>query len=783
MSTNWPLLSPAFPAKAGQPNSRPSTARSRPGTMATIATIATTTTTITAAPFPPGDMKIPPRTRRLTGPAKDASEDYHDFIGAVEKSTKRAMFTEQKRKRRRAQHLPVGTTRLFDHGRMRLVPFPSANPKDPLNLPEWRKWAAVVSMSMFGALAVATEVANGNLLEPIFALQYAGANPNAIQNASFTLSTNSASVNLTSALDPLLPTGTSLLPAGQLNMLSTIPLLTAAAASYVQVPLSVAVGRRPVLLLASLCAWIGALWASLSSNNFDPSSAASMSSAFQQHLGARALVGLGSGAVNALIPLVAAHDLFFLHQRHIVLAVVFAIQAVVTAGLSASAPVLATFFDWRWLYYIVGTAGFLAWLALVAFVPETRWTLRTKTQLCGGGCGGDADQCVYAADSTMNNSDVLHARLDHEAYGGRTLWTDMGIFVVSPFGAWEWSRAGSCVLDLARTLLLPAVVWVALIQTILFVAFQAATQLTVTAMLTASTASTDAFARSGLALGVSLGSAGVLTVVLGGYVSGRFTLGVTRHLRAQQNRRMSMLDPAARRAMKKTRPTVRREAEHNLPVMVLPLALAIAGSFLFGVVLYYAMEASDSTITTHSSHMWVMLLAATSLLALAMLLAVVAGSVYLIESYPVWAGPCLVHANSLRFVAAFFLSGKTAELVSSKGALESWAVYAEVLIVASLGLPALFFSGRWLRAWAAGTVQGGGVEEVAPEEKRTGDRATMISPAPSDTSTSMSISTTTTTTMTSSSVFDQAPHPGTRADIPFDQESVKDESAITGRAL
>lgn len=123
MSTSWPLLSPALPAAAagqaqGQPQqpSRPTTAGSRPATMATVATVGTgtTTTTITAG--------IPARTKWLSGPAKDAREDYHHFIGDVEKSTKQTVFSEQKRRRRRAQYLPVGTTRLFDHGRMRLIP-------------------------------------------------------------------------------------------------------------------------------------------------------------------------------------------------------------------------------------------------------------------------------------------------------------------------------------------------------------------------------------------------------------------------------------------------------------------------------------------------------------------------------------------------------------------------------------------------------------------------------------------------------------------------------------
>ncbi|ERT00547.1 hypothetical protein HMPREF1624_03921 [Sporothrix schenckii ATCC 58251] len=740
--------------------------------MTTVATFGsgTTTTTITAG--------TPTRPKRLSGPAKDAREDYHDFIGTVEKSTKQTVFSEQQRKRRRAQRLPVGTTRLFDHGRMRLIPFPSANPKDPLNLPEWRKWAAILVMSMFGALAVATETASGNLLEPIFALQYAGVNPVAIRNATFTLSTTSASLNLTTILGPLLPPDTTPFSTSQINMLTTVPMLTTAAASYVQIPLSVAVGRRPVLLLASACAWIGALWAGLSSSGSQAATAATMSSAFQQHVAARALVGLGAGTVNALVPLVAAHDLVFLHQRHLVLAVSFAIQALVTASLSAAAPFLAAFYDWRWMYYIVGTAGFLAWLALVALVPETRWTLRTKTQLCGGGCGGDGDLSVYADED--NDRRKRNARLDYEAHGGRTLWTDTGVFVVSPFAAWQWSRAGSSVVDLVRTALLPAVVWVAVVQAVLLVASTAAAELAATMLLVAAAATTtkaDSFSLTGLVPGVALGVAGVLTLVLGA-VGARFTLAVTRHLRAQQNRRLSVLTPAERRAHKKARPTVRREAEHNLPVVVLPLALAIAGSFVVGAVLNYA---STSTV---------LLLLGPTLLALAMVLALVGGSVFLMESYPVWAGPCLAHANSWRFVAAFFLQGTTASFVAREGALEVWAVYAEILIVASLGLPALFFGGRWLRTWAAGTVSGSSEDTSAVGDG--GRRATtIVSPSPSESS-MMTGSTVSSTTATTASVRPDTvhsseflgPHPGTAVDVGRTRhQSLRDEGTITGRAL
>lgn len=84
-------------------------------------------------------------------------------------------------------------------------------------------------------------------------------------------------------------------------MLATIPLLTNGIASYLLVPLSIAIGRRPVLLMTAVLAWAGGLWAGLSTS-------------LESHLAARAVMGLGAGAVEALIPLIV-QDIVFVHQR------------------------------------------------------------------------------------------------------------------------------------------------------------------------------------------------------------------------------------------------------------------------------------------------------------------------------------------------------------------------------------------------------------------------------------------------------------------------------------
>lgn len=84
-------------------------------------------------------------------------------------------------------------------------------------------------------------------------------------------------------------------------MLATVPLITNGIASYFLVPLSIAVGRRPILLLTAVLAWSGGL-------------AAGLSTSLHGHLMARAVMGLGAGAVEALIPLVV-QDIVFIHQR------------------------------------------------------------------------------------------------------------------------------------------------------------------------------------------------------------------------------------------------------------------------------------------------------------------------------------------------------------------------------------------------------------------------------------------------------------------------------------
>lgn len=83
-------------------------------------------------------------------------------------------------------------------------------------------------------------------------------------------------------------------------------------ATYLLVPLSTAIGRRPVLILTSTFSWAGGFWAGASTS-------------LQSHIAARVFHGLGSGAVEALLPLIV-QDFTFLHQRNKALAAIISSQ-------------------------------------------------------------------------------------------------------------------------------------------------------------------------------------------------------------------------------------------------------------------------------------------------------------------------------------------------------------------------------------------------------------------------------------------------------------------------
>ncbi|GKT50093.1 putative MFS-type transporter [Colletotrichum spaethianum] len=509
----------------------------------------------------------------------------------------------------KSETLVVGTTNLYVNGQLRLIPMPTPDPK-------------------VGALALSAEVVIGGLL-PVFILEYSGVDPHILNNIDFKSQSGGSGLNI----NPLsvVPPGVKPASLEEVSLLATIPLLANGIASYFLVPTSIWIGRRPVLIFAATSAWAGGLFAAFSTS-------------LHQHLAARVVMGLGAGAVEALIPLIV-QDMVFIHQRNKAMSAVVSSQGIIIIGLGVLAPWVSSNYTWRWMYYITSGLGVLAWAILIAFLPETRWN-RSQQELSG--------QTTYPVMPGKNRPE-----LDYVNFTPRTLWTNIGVFQ----NGFEFKRAAKSMFDALRSTYFPAVIWAVLVNSSGIVINQASQQITPFALL----AQGWEFQWTGLTV-LPFFAASALVYVFGGPVADKLSNAVTRWQGGS------------------------REPEHHLVNMILPLVSGVAGCFLFG------------TAGEENLH-WAVLLVGSFLIVFAFLTMMTILSVFIVESYPQWAGPVLVNVSSLRIVIAFFVASKATVWIAEKGAIGTFALYAEALILLSLGLPVLYFWGKRLRQWTAGSVK------------------------------------------------------------------------------
>jgi hypothetical protein len=67
--------------------------------------------------------------------------------------------------------------------------------------------------------------------------------------------------------------------------------------------------------------------------------------------------------------------------------------------------------------------------------------------------------------------------------------------------------------------------------------------------------------------------------------------------------------------------------------------------------------------------------------------------------------PVLVNVSSFRCIIGFAMSFRVTTWVEQRGFLGSFAIYAGVLAAFSLLLPLIYFYGKKIRQWTAGTVK------------------------------------------------------------------------------
>lgn len=168
---------------------------------------------------------------------------------------------------RHPEHLEW-TASQTSHDEIRLVPQPSADPADPLNLPMWRKLAILGVMSIHPFVVNFTSSSLSSAL-PIYA-----------STPVFGFPPKSFS---------------------QLTYLIAVNILMLGASNIWWVPLANTFGRRPVTLVSLLLLVFSSMWAGLATS-------------FNSLLAARLFMGIGGGPADAVSPDVVG-EIFFVHQR------------------------------------------------------------------------------------------------------------------------------------------------------------------------------------------------------------------------------------------------------------------------------------------------------------------------------------------------------------------------------------------------------------------------------------------------------------------------------------
>jgi len=307
---------------------------------------------------------------------------------------------------------------LYKDGELIKMPAASRDPKDPMNLPVWRKFLGLLCLSFFGALIASAELILGAAL-PVFAVEYSPAFPSP---ADYFKSLQNAGTGFPAGSNPLVfleflggP------PIFEIYYLATFPLLVIGVSNLFLVPLAIAIGRRPVVVFTGIMAIAGASWAGESNS-------------LATHVAARCIQAVGAGSVESLIPFII-QDIIHVHQRNTWISGAFACQGLVIIAIGFSAPYMIVNLSWRWLYHITAIAASFFLLGIIAFLPETRWP-RTRAEMNG-----------------IPRDDA------HIHYSPRTWKTDLSVWT----GA-AWKKGAMAFLDTMQTFFYPSILFVTLLN-------------------------------------------------------------------------------------------------------------------------------------------------------------------------------------------------------------------------------------------------------------------------------------------------------------------------------
>ncbi|USW52693.1 Putative major facilitator superfamily, MFS transporter superfamily [Septoria linicola] len=298
----------------------------------------------------------------------------------------------------------MGTVTINDAKDIFLVTAPSADPRDPLNMPKWRKIVFIVLLSVFSSVGLALVSGFGGLLGfyiPIYVEH----------GASY----------------------------ADITALMTYPTMFMGLGNLIFMPLAMSIGRRPVYLMSCVILVAAAIGAAYVKN-------------YDRHLAVRMILGFAAGQSEALVPMMI-QEIHFLHERSTFLMWQSAIQTIISAVyVLFASPIAGAIGPGNW-YNLGGGLAAAVLLASIFLVPETRYNRSLAAYGQATEEEVEANPALAAEARPVRLSE--RPAFDFDQYQPRTIWSDMRIVV----GEADWWEGWYTFFHTFQILLFPNVLW------------------------------------------------------------------------------------------------------------------------------------------------------------------------------------------------------------------------------------------------------------------------------------------------------------------------------------
>ncbi|KAJ5675753.1 hypothetical protein N7462_008650 [Penicillium macrosclerotiorum] len=302
----------------------------------------------------------------------------------------------------------MGTVKLTEESIV-YIPTPTADPRDPLNMARWQKGVVLVVISTFATLSLSLVSGFGGVIT-FYIDEYSAAGKDY----------------------------------AQITQLMTYPTMFMGIGNLVGMPIAIAVGRRIVILSATVVLILGAVLCATAKS-------------YEWHLGARMVLGLCAGQTEALVPMIT-QELFFLHERSKGLMMQQAIQVLLnTIWVLFASPISGKITPEGWYGLGAGLAVVQFFIALF-LLPETKYSRDLGAYQESVSNDASTEQVDLEAHEPVKPTTVVCKEkppLDFVNYKARTWRSDMRLWIGTP----EWSKAVDVYKQIFELFLFPNVFW------------------------------------------------------------------------------------------------------------------------------------------------------------------------------------------------------------------------------------------------------------------------------------------------------------------------------------